>query len=185
MATVRYVTDTKASQFTVQAFAAGMIAVVAHSPKIAIRDWTGVARFVPGTLSEASLSVRGKTSSFEALDELRDSDRRELHRVMAQEVLEVTRFPEFTFESSAVKAENQGQDQYRVSVTGNLTLHGISNSHSFFAKVAFGVDSFRAYGEFTLLQTDYGIKVASIAGGTLKLQDELKCSFYVVARKSE
>jgi hypothetical protein len=25
--------------------------------------------------------------------------------------------------------------------------------------------------------------VASIAGGTLKLQDELKCSFYVVAKK--
>ena len=34
-----------------------------------------------------------------------------------------------------------------------------------------------------LLQSDYGIRVASIAGGTLKLQDELKFSFYVVARK--
>ena len=38
---------------------------------------------------------------------------------------------------------------------------------------------------FTILQTEFGIKVASIAGGTLKLQDELKCSFYIVARKSE
>jgi len=53
----------------------------------------------------------------------------------------------------------------------------------FFAQVAFGVDSFRAYGEFTLLQSDYGIAVASIAGGTLKLQDELKFTFYVVGRK--
>jgi hypothetical protein len=49
--------------------------------------------------------------------------------------------------------------------------------------VAFGIDSFRAYGEFTLLQSDYGIRIASIAGGTLKLQDELKFSFYVVGRK--
>jgi len=37
--------------------------------------------------------------------------------------------------------------------------------------------------DFTMLQTDYGIRIASIAGGTLRLRDELKISFYVVARK--
>jgi hypothetical protein len=47
---VCYVVDKRASQFTVQAFASGLAAVVAHSPKIAIRDWTGEARFTPGTL---------------------------------------------------------------------------------------------------------------------------------------
>jgi polyisoprenoid-binding protein YceI len=182
---VHYVTDNRASQFTIQAFAAGMIAVVAHSPKIAIRDWNGDVRFVPVSIKNASLVVKGEISSFDVLDEMRDSDRRELYRVMTQEVLEASRFPEFVFESSTVTAENQGQDVYRVMVGGKLTLHGVTNSHSFSAKVAFGADSFRAYGEFTILQTEYGIKVASIAGGTLKLQDELKCSFYVVARKKE
>jgi polyisoprenoid-binding protein YceI len=183
--TVHYVTDSRASQFTVQAFAAGMISVVAHSPKIAIREWTGEIHFVPVSIKDASLVVKGKTSSFEVLDEMRDSDRQQLYRVMTQEVLEVSKFPQFAFESTTVTAENQGQDVYRVNVGGRLTLHGVTHSHSFFAKVAFGVDSFRAYGEFTILQTDYDIKVASIAGGTLKLQDELKCSFYVVARKSD
>jgi len=183
--TVHYVADTRASQFTVQAFAAGMIAVVAHSPKIAIRDWTGDARFTPLSIANASLSVKGKTSSFDVLDELRDSDRRELLRVMTGEVLEVARYPEFVFESSTISATSQGQDVYRVDVDGKLTLHGTTNDHSFSAKVAFGVDSFRAYGEFTILQTEYGIKVASVAGGTLKLQDQLKCSFYIVARKKE
>jgi hypothetical protein len=38
---VRWVIDTRASQFTVQAFASGLVSVIAHSPKIAIRDWTG------------------------------------------------------------------------------------------------------------------------------------------------
>jgi len=182
---VRYVTDKRASQFTVQAFAAGVIAVVAHSPKIAIRDWTGDVKFVPDSLQDVSLTVRGKTAAFEVLDELRDDDRRQLQRVMTQEVLEVARFPEFIFQSTAVSSEKQRPDLYRVNLEGKLTLHGITNNQSFFAKVAFGSDSFRAYGEFTVLQTDYGIKIASIAGGTLKLQDELKCSFYVVARKSD
>ena len=104
---------------------------------------------------------------------------------MQQEVLEVATFPEFVFESSGVTAEKQKQDIYRVNVMGKLTLHGVTNGHSFFAQVAFGADSFRAYGDFTLSQTDYAIKVASIAGGTLKLQDELKCSFYAVGKKRE
>lgn len=180
---VRYAVDPRASQFTVQAFASGLISVVAHSPKIAIRDWTGNVSFVPDTLSEAKLKVVIKTGSLEVLDELRESDKRELHRVMYNDVLETKRFPEAVFESSHISADRIKESLYRVNVEGSLALHGVTTSHTFFAQVAFGVDSFRAHGEFTLLQTDYEIQVASIAGGTLKLQDELKFSFYVVGRK--
>ena len=95
------------------------------------------------------------------------------------EVLETGRFPNGEFESSSIEVDRLKETLHRVNVAGQLGLHGVTNSQAFFAQVAFGVDSFRAYGEFTLLQTDYGIRVASVAGGTLKLQDE----FYVVARK--
>jgi polyisoprenoid-binding protein YceI len=162
-----------------------MISVVAHSPKIAIREWSGETRFAPESLSNATLTVRAKTGSLEVLDELRDVDRRQLHQVMRDEVLEVSRYPEFVFQSSTISAEKLKQDTYRINIVGDLNLHGVTNSQSLFAHVAFGVDTLRAYGEFTILQTDYDIRVASIAGGTLKLQDELKCSFYVVARKKE
>jgi polyisoprenoid-binding protein YceI len=182
-AAVRYAIDPKASQFTVQAFASGLISAVAHSPKIAIREWTGNISFVPDTLGEANVKVMIKTGSLEVLDDLRESDRRELHRVMYDDVLETRRFPEVTFDSSRIGAEKQKDSLYRVNVEGRLSLHGITGSQSFIAQVAFGVDSFRAHGEFSLLQTDYGIHVASIAGGTLKLQDELKFRFYVVGRK--
>jgi polyisoprenoid-binding protein YceI len=182
-ARVCFTSDKRASQFTVQAFAAGMISSVAHSPKIAIRDWTAEITFEPVSLRDAVLRVWGKTTSFDVLDEMSDSDRRNLLRVMNNEVLETDRFSDFSFESSSILAENQGQYVYRVSIEGKLKLHGVTSTQSITAKVAFGVDSVRAYGEFTLLQTDYGIKIASIAGGTLKLQDELKSSFYLVARK--
>jgi hypothetical protein len=32
-------------------------------------------------------------------------------------------------------------------------------------------------------QTDYGIKLVSVAGGMLKVKDEVRCSFDVMARK--
>lgn len=180
---VRYAIDPKASQFTVQAFASGLISAVAHSPKIAIRDWKGEVGFIPDTLGGAKLNVVIRSSSLEVLDELRESDRRELQRVMYAEVLETSRFPDVTFESSHIGAERLKDALYRVNVEGRLALHGITNGQSFTSQVAFGVDSFRAYGEFTLLQSDFGVRIASIAGGTLKLQDELKFSFYVVGRK--
>jgi polyisoprenoid-binding protein YceI len=184
-ANIRYVVDTRASQFTVQAFASGLIAAIAHSPKIAIRDWTGVVQMASIALEGASLKVRVKPASLEVLDELPDADRRELHRVMNREVLETAEFPEIVYDSSDVAAEKLKEDLYRLSVRGRLTLHGVTNEQDFVAQASLGVDSARAYGSFTLLQSDYGIRIASIAGGTLKLMDELKFSFYVVARKAE
>jgi polyisoprenoid-binding protein YceI len=178
-----YVTDARASQFTVQAFANGLIAAVAHSPKIAIREWTVEVRFDPATLATATLRATAKTASFEVLDEMRDSDKRELQSVMNKEVLETARFPEVVFESSQITIANRIGDACRADAEGLLSLHGVTRAHSFSAQVAFGVESFRAYGEFKLRQTDYNIRIASIAGGTLKLQDELKFTFYIVARQ--
>jgi polyisoprenoid-binding protein YceI len=182
---VRYLVDTRTSQFTVQAFASGLIATIAHSPKIAIRDWTGVVQMASSKLDSASLEVRVTSSSLEVLDELPDRDRRELHRVMYTEVLEIEQFPEVVYDSTEVAAEKLKEDLYRLNVRGRLTLHGISNDQDFVAQASLGVDSVRAHGSFTLLQSDYNIRIASIAGGTLKLQDELKFTFYVVARKAE
>jgi hypothetical protein len=45
---VRFEIDAKTSLFTVRAFAAGMVAVMAHSPKYAIRSIVGeINRFPP------------------------------------------------------------------------------------------------------------------------------------------
>jgi hypothetical protein len=43
-------------------------------------------------------------------------------------------------------------------------------------------DTLRAYGEFSIRQSDYGIAPVSAAGGTLKLKDELKFNFDITAR---
>ena len=182
---VRYQIDPKASQFTVQAFASGLISSVAHSPKIAIRDWSGEVQFAPGSLRDAALTVEVKASSLQVLDELRDDDLREIHRIMNQEVLESSRFPEVRFRSTRVIAEKQNETLYKAKVEGDLTLHGVTNALAFNAQVAFGLNSLRAHGDFIILQPDYAIKVASIAGGTLKLRDELKFTFYVIARTED
>jgi hypothetical protein len=46
-------------------------------------------------------------------------------------------------------------------------------------------DTLRAQGSFTLLQSDYGLKIASVAGGGLKLKDELKFSYFILGRRQD
>ncbi len=145
----RYVVDTRASEFTVQAFASGIISTVAHSPKIAIRDWTAETEFTPGALFETTLRVRIKATSLEVLDDMRDSDRREIQRVMNQEVLSTARFPEFSFESTKIAAEKRGDNLYAVNIQGRLSLHGVTDNHAFTAQVAFVSCLWRVPGDAT------------------------------------
>jgi hypothetical protein len=49
--------------------------------------------------------------------------------------------------------------------------------------VVIGEDTLRGYGSFLVKQTEYAIPMASIAGGTLKMKDELKVAFFIVAKK--
>jgi polyisoprenoid-binding protein YceI len=140
-ASIRYVINTRASQFTVLAFATGLISAVSHSPKIAIREWTGEAQVAASATGSSALKVRVKSASLEVLDELKESDRHEIHRVMRIEALETDRFPEIVYESSEVRLEKQKEDLYRASVVGKLNLHGVTSNQEFFSQVALGVDT--------------------------------------------
>jgi polyisoprenoid-binding protein YceI len=72
---------------------------------------------------------------------------------------------------------------YATNITGDLALHGITNRVDFTAQVVVGEDTLRGYGNFSVKQTEFGISVASVAGGTLKMKDELKIAFFIVAKK--
>ncbi|HEY0705045.1 MAG TPA: YceI family protein [Candidatus Acidoferrales bacterium] len=182
---VRYQMDPKLSQLTVHAFASGLAAVVAHNPKFAIRDFSGDAEFSPGTLDDASIRLRSKSSSLDLMDEVSEYDRREIARVTFDEVLEISRFPEIAYESERISATQLGENLFGANIKGNLTLHGVRGQVEFTAQVVVGDDTLRGYGNFSVKQTEYGIAIASIAGGTLKMKDELKIAFFIIAKKQE
>jgi polyisoprenoid-binding protein YceI len=179
----RYAIDPGISRFTVRAFASGMFSAFGHSPTLAVRDFTGEATFAAGTLDQAGLHIIIRAASLSVTDDISEKDRREIERTMNQEVLETAKYPEIVFDSSKVSASKAGDGQYWVNLLGNLSLHGVISSQPVAAQVALIGNTLRAHGEFSLLQTTYGIRPVSIAGGALKLKDELKCKFDIVARK--
>lgn len=179
----RYAIDPGVSRFTVRAFASGMFSPFGHSPTLLVREFTGQAKFAPGTLDGAELHIQIKAGSLAVADNISDKDRRQIEQTMNQDVLEIATYPEIVFDSLKVSASKAGDGQYWVNLVGTLSLHGVSNSEPIAAQVAVIGDTLRAHGEFSLFQTTYGIKPVSIAGGSLKLKDELKCKFDIVARK--
>jgi polyisoprenoid-binding protein YceI len=182
-ALAQFTIDTKASLFTVQAFASGIVAVVAHSPKFAIRNFVGEMKFAPETLQNASVNLMINVGSLEIMDEVRATDRREIERVMFDEVLETNRFPKVEYKSSLVTATKTGESMYRVESLGDLTIHGITRGMRLESQVMVGEETLKAQGSFSILQSDFGLKIASVAGGTLKLKDELKCGYFVIGRR--
>lgn len=182
---VHYVTDTRASQFTVQVFSGGLLSAFGHNPTIVISDFVGEAQVNPDDIDRSSLRVTVKAESLTVKDNVADKDRREMERVMHEEILETASYPEIVYECTNISATKAGEGHYSVTLTGDLTVHGVTRSQTVPARVALTEDSLRAFGTFTLLQTDYDLKLASVAGGALKVKDELKFSFNILARKKE
>ncbi|MGC1297364.1 MAG: YceI family protein, partial [Alloacidobacterium sp.] len=126
-----------------------------------------------------------KTSSLGVRDDISDKDRREIERLMNQEVLETAKFPEILYKASSISVTKMSDMLYAATINGNLTLHGVTRSRPVTARVSLLGSMLRASGDFTLDQTDYGIKLVSVAGGALNVKDELKFSFEIVARRQE
>jgi polyisoprenoid-binding protein YceI len=181
---VRYQIDVRQSKFTVQAFAGGILAGLGHNPTIGIREFIAEAQFMPGTLSKASLRLEIKAGSLVVLDDIKQKDRLEIERTMHYNVLETHTYPDIFFQSTNITPTRVTAGRYRASIIGDLSLHSVTrNGLCIHVKLTIDGDSLQAQGDFTLKQTDYGIKLVSVAGGTLKLKDELKFSFDLVGHQ--
>ncbi len=172
------------SKFTVQAFAEGLFSAFGHDPVLAIKDFTGEAQFVPGSFESASLKITIKAESIVLSNEVKEKDRIEIEQTMREQVLEIAKYPEIVFVSSNISVARLAEGRYRARIIGDVMLHGATQKNLWISSEAKVTgDSLRAQGEFSLKQTDFGIKPFSAAGGTIKLKNELKFSFDIAAQK--
>jgi polyisoprenoid-binding protein YceI len=91
--------------------------------------------------------------------------------MLGPQVLDAERYPEIRFHSTAV--DSQGTDRWLVS--GNLELHGQTQSIAVDVTLKNGV--YR--GSAILKQTKFGITPVTVAGGTVKVKDDLKIEFQI------
>jgi polyisoprenoid-binding protein YceI len=95
--------------------------------------------------------------------------------MLSSEVLDARKYPDIAFTSTAI--ESAGPDRW--TVTGRLSIHGETRSTTF-SVVRLGG---RYRGTAVVKQRDFGIQPISIVGGTVKVKDELKVEFDIVAQR--
>ncbi len=180
-----YVVEPQRSLFRVHAFASGLVSAVAHSPKFEINQWSAEAELLSEDPLRGNVMVQVNPQGLRLVDDVRESDRREIFRIMHSQVLETQMFPEIVFEGEWKATRKVNDSQYDARVEGSLRLHGVTNSFGFDASINLLSTGFRAQGKFAVSQNAFGIKTASIAGHTLCLRDELVFSFFAVGRRRD
>jgi polyisoprenoid-binding protein YceI len=100
-------------------------------------------------------------------------DEAEIQETMQRKVLESEKYPLIQFRSSSVTQAGAGS----WSVTGKLTLHGVSKSIVVTVKRAGEAYS----GNARVKQTDFGILPVRVAGGAVKVKDEIEVQFDIYA----
>lgn len=166
--------DTSHSRLLIHVSKAGIFSGFADNHEVE-------ARIAEGNLDAKAGQLRLSVDSrqMRVLDPQLPSDKRRQvqERMLGPEVLDSTRFPEIVFESTHVQ---QGQGE-TLKVDGRLSLHGVTKPISIVVHVGNG----RYTGRFSLKQRDFAITPVSIAGGTVKVKDELAIEFEISTGPAE
>lgn len=158
--------DASKSVITVHVFKAGVLSALGHDHEIAANVSRGSvdakAQTVELHIQTGSLQVRDVKGS--------DKDRSEIQQTMAgPEVLDVARYPEIAFRSTG--AESSGDGSW--TLHGNLTLHGQTHPVTVDVRDTNG----HYVGSSRFKQTEFGITPVKVAGGSIRVKDEIRIEF--------
>ncbi len=178
-----YVLDPGMSRFSLKVYSSGLLSSFGHNPNIAIRSFSGEAWFRAQAPEQSSLQLIVDASSLAVTGDANEKDRREIERLMKEEVLETYRYPEIRFTSSAIEVSRLNDAMYTMRILGKLSLHGVDRDVLIPCNVTLDDYRLRANGDFSIRQTEYQIRLVTVAGGALKVKDELKFMFDIQANR--
>jgi len=98
-------------------------------------------------------------------------------------VLDAARFPEIQFRSKKVTGRALSGGGYELSLVGELSLHGVTREIAVPVKVTLDGRSLTAAGQTTLRHDQFGMKPVSAGGGTVKVANEIRVDFQIVAEQ--
>jgi len=158
--------DTANSVMTVRVYKSGLLSALGHNHEIS-------APIAGGTVDVTARQVElhAKASALQVRDpEASAKDRGEIQSTMVgPDVLDAGHHPDIAFKSTG--AEPMGTGSWKVH--GTLTLRGQTRDVTLDVREANG----HYVGTARLKQTDLGIKPVKVAGGTIRVKDEIQIEF--------
>ena len=162
--------DVNKSSLKIRVFKSGAFSAFAHDHEIQAPIEDGKIDSSPSP----SVQLRVDSRQMRVLDPDVSPDKRaEIQQTMeGGGVLDVARFPEISYRSTAITKTGDAHWEVR----GNLSLHG--RNQPVVVVVSFDGGHYR--GSTSFKQSNFGISPIRIAGGTVKVKDEVKIEFDIV-----
>jgi len=179
-----YAIDSDGSKVLIHVGKTGLGSFAGHEHDIAARSLHGkviidredISRSSVDVVFEAiALKVVGKGEPPEDIPKVQSE-------MQGPKVLDVTRFPTIRFSSRSVGGSQVSPGVYDLRVTGEISLRGRTRLIPLPVKVEIRGNTVTARGKTTLKQTDFGIEPISAGGGLVKVEDELRLEFEILAR---
>jgi polyisoprenoid-binding protein YceI len=162
--------DVSKSSLKIRVFKSGAFSAFAHDHEIQAPIDEGKI----DSSASPSVQLRVDSRKMRVLDpDISVEKRTEIqHTMEGTAVLDVAHFPEISYRSTAITKTGDAHWEVR----GNLNLHGQNQ----LVVVVVSLDGGHYRGSASFKQSDFGISPIRIAGGTVKVKDEVKIEFDIV-----
>ena len=183
-ATQTFILDSSRSKFMARAFSGGLLWFKGHDHFVAVREFTGEARFTPDTITPASLEIIAKAASLvETRDVFTEPQKKIINQELREIVLLPDQYPDIIFKSTNVSGSKKGTNQYDLDIVGALTLHGETRTIKIPTIVTVNGNELRAQGEFSINRSDFKVKATSALHGMIRVRDRVKFEFDIVGHQ--
>ena len=161
--------------FRIHVGTGGLFGSFAHDHLIEAQKVEGCAVLDAKDVTHSSIKLIFPAANVRVMDPKEsEKDRATVQQNMENDVLLVTKFPQIVFESTSI--ELGGTDQLKVH--GNLKIRDKSQAVVIpltFKRLSDG--NYQADGKYNFKQSSFGIKPIQLAGGTVKVKDDLEAEF--------
>jgi polyisoprenoid-binding protein YceI len=178
-----YTIDLSQSRVTATLTQEGFIARRYPTHRVEVKNFTCKIEVPERDETRLAVQVEAETKSLTNADEgMTEFERREFHNVLNNSVLESDKFPMIKFVSVSVSDARKSGETRSFTLNGDLTMRDVTKRVSFPVTVTISKDQLRATGDAELKQTDFGIKPYSGKLGMIRIGDEMKINFAIVAK---
>jgi polyisoprenoid-binding protein YceI len=180
-----YNIDLSQSTIDITIFQEGFLSRVRPSHAIQVKSFSGWIRYTRGKEAQSSAELIAEAKSlFNAEKGISETERNEFENALRNVVLEAPKYPEIIFRSVAITDLKSTANGHTFTLNGDLTMHGVKRRIAVPVTVSVSGSRLTASGGIVVKQTDYQMKPYEGAFGLIKIRDDVKVEFSIIAKSS-
>jgi polyisoprenoid-binding protein YceI len=180
-----YTIDIEGSRITAQLTQEGFLAKLRPRNEVEVKSFNGKIQVSPSDEADIAVVLESEVRSMTNIDkDMSDFERNEFHNILHNLVLESEKFPTIKFASISVTDVQRSDESRRFTLNGDLTIREVTRRVAVPVNVTIRNQELRATGEGRFKQSEFGIKPYVGGLGAIKIADEIKVNFVIVAKIS-